>query len=396
MRLKNLTAAITLALALVATSCGQAQDEFPAANEFTQDSTDAEVEPTTAESTSTTTVVAPTTSTTAVPTTDIGIVDVDTTDPVSTPIAEPVSPEPAIATDVAGASDVASTPEFCDASAGYYVATEAGDFVSRRNQAAVRALFEEMEQRLLHAVDTAPNEQLAEVPQSAVEHLAAVHDGIAYFNYDGDAFEGSSVMDALGADFDALARVQGLLEGYLEGECGVSLQQLRVDGSLLAEALVAGVNDGEFVSYTEVVDSADRIKVELPSHWDDIVNQQGGETAILVASPDASLFDSSWAIDGIRITTRPAPAVVDLDSVLERTPAAVECRLVGTEPYDDGTYEGLLATYRNCGIDSVATVIAAVSHDGQDGVLVELQFDSVESGPDATTLRNVIDTFLVR
>ena len=70
--------------------------------------------------------------------------------------------------------------------------------------------------------------------------------------------------------------------------------------------------------------------------------------------------------------------------------------MVGTEPYDDGTYEGLLATYRNCGIDSVATVIAAVSHDGQDGVLVELQFDSVESGPDATTLRNVIDTFLVR
>ena len=37
-----------------------------------------------------------------------------------------------------------------------------------------------------------------------------------------------------------------------------------------------------------------------------------------------------------------------------------------------------------------------MSYDGEFTVLVELQFDDVDTGTDADTLQNVIDTFVVR
>jgi hypothetical protein len=327
--------------------------------------------------------------------------DADTTTTTTAVAATPVAIEPA---DSAAAveeppieSQVASTPEFCEASAGYYASTEAGDFVPRSNRAAVRSLFEAMDRRLIAAADAAPNDELAEPVLAAMESLAAVHDGIASFDYDGDAFEGSTVMTALAAEFDLLAKINDLLEQYLVGECGLQLQQLRVEGSNLGTAMTERADASAPVEFVEVTDSAERIRLQVPTHWDDVVNQQTGETAVMIASPNAALFDSSWAIDGIRVMTAPTAAVtVDRDTAMSETAAAIECRSVSSDPYDDGTYVGRINRYRNCGGSTFAIVIGAASHDGEYSVLVEMQFDDHDTAFDATTLQMVTDTFIVR
>lgn len=319
--------------------------------------------------------------------------------PASVPVPAPApSTEPEPVTTEAPAIEVASTPEFCSASAAYYTASEAGDFVSLRNPRAIQALFTEMEIRLVTAIGQAPNDELAAPALAAQVYVGRFHDGLASFDYDGVAFEASQTYIDLGPDLDGLASINGQLEGYLESECDLSLRQLRVDGQLLAEQIIelAGDVDQAPTSYREVVDVAERIKVSVPSYWSEVSGSPVGATAELVVTPNTALFETSWAVDGIRILSAPTATSVDVPTAMAQTPAATECDLVSSNTYDDGTYVGWINHYRSCGGSSVASVIGATSYDGEFTVLVEVQFDQHDVDEDEATLQQIIDTFVVR
>lgn len=368
--------AAVAALCLVTSACGGGQDttspaDYPEFTEFVDGEampTDSPEEPTSSSSSST----APPTTTEASSETTVTMELID-----------------------AGAQ-VASTPEFCAASADYFVGTQAGDFISLQNSAAIEVLFNEMDERVALAIAAAPNDELAAPAIAAQGHLSAIHNGIASVGYDGHAFEASQTFIDLGPDFDALAVINGQLESYLEGECGLSIQQLRADGLALGESIIAETGGPASVTYYEVVDPSERIRVSVPSHWTDVSSEPIGETAELVATTNVALFETTWAIDGIRIITAPTAESIDVRTALDQSSAANECSLISSEPYDDGTYVGWIEHYRGCGGSSVATVIGATSYDNEFTVLVELQFDDEDTQTDAATLQTVIDTFLVR
>lgn len=298
-------------------------------------------------------------------------------------------------------ADVGDEVAFCQASADYWVASNAVNQLDRSDPANVRVAFERLDVRLDQAIAAAPNPQLAEPPLAARGHLTVIHENLAAFDYDWEAFEISEALERITADVAALQEIEDLLEQYLESECGVSLNDLQERGRVEAEAIEAAAGgqaseERPADGYRTVTDSSDRLKVDVPNAWGESEESNTAGRIDLTIAPDVDRYRESWATDGMMISMTEASSPVDWRSPMYDTAASSECTLVSSEPYEDALYVGWIDRYEDCGSGSTAVVVGATDADFSFELLVEIQFDSDQVGDDEATLQRVLDTFAGR
>ncbi len=308
-------------------------------------------------------------------------------------------------TDGSDEVDPAAEAEFCSASADYWVASNAGSHIDLSNPAQVREVFQRMTVELDEAIAKAPNDELAQPALLAKDHFTPIHEALAGFQYDFDTFETSNVFVTLEARLDGLGDIDDLLQTYLAGPCGLSPDLLQASaeaeaseialaypGDATGDGGAADIPDG----YTEIIDTTDRLKVNVPDSWEDVQSEPSGDGSSLTIAPDVGDYLTTWAADGLKMSVTNASSPIDWRQPMNETNASAECVLVSSDPYDDGLYTGWIDRYEECGGSSTAVVIGATDEEFSVEILVEVQFDNVDTQNDEETLNQIIDTFKAR
>lgn len=327
------------------------------------------------------TTLAPTTTTQA-PTT--------TAAPTTTETPTTTAPKPVEASPDAEAA-------FCEASADYWTAVTAGDSIDLENPIELEAVFTLISDRLDTAIVAAPDDELVQPALAARRHLDVIIANVAAHDYDLVGLVEDAEYQNVEAELDALGEIDDLLESYLEGPCGMSIELLTASAEGIAtEIALTATEQVEYPGYIDVVDLSDRLKVTVPEHWTDMVSTSIGATSEMTLAPDVDEFEDSWAADGMHIRVTDASAPIDWRAPMAETAAADQCVPVSSVPYDDGLYTGWIDTYEDCGIGSTAVVIGAVDDEMTVEILVEVQFDIFDTENDAETLDTIIETFKAR
>ncbi|MEM9653310.1 MAG: hypothetical protein AAGA65_14520 [Actinomycetota bacterium] len=333
--------------------------------------------------------------------------DPDAPAPVAAPIVDP-SPS-----DDARTGEDDQDAAFCEASADYWVASVAFSHIDRDRPAEVSTLFGLIDSRLDDAIAAAPNDELAAPALLAREHFTVIDEAIADFFYDLDVFEASSAFPELGQSFNTLAEIDSLLNDYLLGPCGYSQGTLDAAAEstasdivrLVDEVLAAddgdptdGSNGADYPGdYIEIIDATDRLKVEVPIDWEDVQSEPSGGGAALTIAPDVDAYLTSWDADGLKMTVTDASGPADWRQPMYETNASTDCVLISSEPYSDPLYTGWIDHYENCaGGDVRAVVVGATDEEFSVEILVEVQFDNVDTQNDEDTLIKILDTFKAR
>ncbi len=309
------------------------------------------------------------------------------------------------------ALDPAAVKAFCGASAEYWVASNAANHINLSRPAQVRQTFGLMEETLDEAIALAPDDELAALPLLARDNFDAVHAELAGFQYDWDTFLNSNVYATnLEARLDTLGDIEDQLDGYLAGPCELSLDTLGDEAIATASGIAAAdtgegqdpddgddpggpdVRDG----YVEVFDSTDRLRVTVPEAWSDTQSEPSGNGSAITIAPDVSTYLTSWAIDGMKMSVAEAGVPADWRGPMAETNAASECVLVSSEEYRDPLYLGWIERYEDCPGGSTAVVIGATDEDLSVEILVEVQFDTENTGDDDEVLQEILDTFQAR
>lgn len=291
---------------------------------------------------------------------------------------------------------------FCEASAAYWVGSNAVNHLDRSDPARIRVAFERLDERLDRAITLAPSAQLAEPPMAARAHLTVIHKNLAAYDYDWERFDGSQELRAITSDVAALQSIEGLLQEFLERDCGLGLAELQDRGRAEAADITAIAARDELDDevpadgFISVADGSGRLEVEVPEGWKDVDETIGDGRLSLVIGPDAGRYDETWAIDGMRISVADASSPVDWRSPMYDTAASSECTLVSSEPYEDPLYRGWIDRYEDCGTTSTAVVVGATDENFTLQILVEVQFDGVDDATDGPVLQTILDTFIVR
>lgn len=292
---------------------------------------------------------------------------------------------------------------FCNASADYWVAANSGNYINMNSQTELRLVFDSMGIELDQAIAEAPDDELAEPALIAREHLNTIRDVLVEFNWDYTALEGNQSYAAVSPSLVAMGEIDDLLQEYLAGPCNFDQDELERRAELTGDAVInhaaeldaqqQDIPDGGFI---EIVDATDRLRVEVPFHWEDVQSEPNGPQSSLTIAPDVSAYLTTWAADGLKMTVSNAPANIDWRSPMFETNAANECTLIDSTPYSDPLYTGWIDRYAGCGGFSTAVVIGATDADLSVEILVEVQFDTIDTEDDDLILSEIINSFQAR
>lgn len=304
-----------------------------------------------------------------------------------------------------GLNGLADT-EFCSESADYWVAANAGNSINMYSETQLRLVFEQMAIELDEAITAAPNEELEEPAIVARDHFVVIAQVLVDFDWDYAALEETVTYSELQPHFTAMGEIDDLLQEYLAGPCAFSEDDLDRRAEETGQAIInraadldaaqQDIPDGEFI---EIVDGTDRLKVNVPYHWEDVQSEPDGPQSSLIIAPNVSEYLTTWAADGLKMTVKNAPAAIDWRQPMYETNAANECTLVSSNPYSDSLYTGWIDHYNNCGnstASGTAVVIGATDADLSVEILVEVQFDTVDTADDAAILAEILDSFKAR
>ncbi|MGH1491311.1 MAG: hypothetical protein ACRBK7_18255 [Acidimicrobiales bacterium] len=341
--------------------------------------------------------------------------DSEPTPAVAAPVATsiPQADEPTAAQlQQAFEQNQAENRAFCEASADYWVASNASDRIDIDRPGEVSMLYKLMDTRLDTAISLAPSEELAEPALVAREHFTRLHDAASEARFDLDVLETGSVYDDLEPSLKILIDIDNRLGTYLVGPCGYNRDSLEAGADSVAvdiarlvddvladsEEVDSGRPDGDYPGdYIEIADSADRLKVEVPIHWEDTQSEPSATGTALTIAPDVAAYFTTWKADGIKLTVSDAAGALDWRQPMYETNASVECTLISSAPYSDSLYTGWIDRYDNCaGGPASAVVIGATDEDFSLEILVEVQFDNVDTQNDEATLTQILDTFKAR
>ncbi len=334
----------------------------------------------------------------------------DSNGPVAAPVATSIPSDGEVADDQEPDSDEPTQAEheaFCDASADYFVASQSANYVNFDRPGEVSMLYKVMDARLDEAIDLAPTDELAEPALYAREHFTILHAAMEQAKYDPAVVESSANYDELQVSLQTMIDIDDLLETYLTDACGYSSSGLEESSKMVAEDIAglvdevltdSGVSDGDYPGdYIEIGDSTDRLKVEVPIDWEDTQSEPTRNGSALTIAPDVSTYLTSWRADGMKMTVTDAPSPIDWRAPMYETNASSDCTLTSSEPYSDALYTGWIDRYINCaGGPASAVVIGATDEDFSIEILVEVQFDNVDTQNDEATLTQILDTFKAR
>ncbi len=241
----------------------------------------------------------------------------------------------------------------------------------------------------------------------AQAHLQEIDAALVIISYDWELFSSSGRFDEMIEHFEALDQVDAMLESYLEDECGESIASLQKVARKTAEGLrvddpepdarPAPSRPSDSLDYVEIVDSANRLKVTVPTAWTDVTDLSTSDGGLIRISPDTARLERSWGIDGISMSVQDASSSpIDWRAPMYDTAASQECSPVSSVPYSDSLYTGWIDTYENCGGSTTAVVIGATDEDFSIEILIQIQFDGVDTATDEEVLKTILDTFKAR
>jgi hypothetical protein len=335
----------------------------------------------------------------AAPTTSIPTVDAE-----PEPQVEPIADQRDQATDEVDR-------DFCEASADYWVASASASFIDVERPGEVSMLYQLMETRLNRAISLAPSPELAEPALVAREHFTIVYAAVEEARFDLDVVQSGQQYEDIEPSLRTLIEIDDLLETYLVGPCDYALSSLEGGVLSLADDIARLVDDvlvdsdtgddsidGDYSGdYIEIVDSADRLKVEVPIDWEDTLSEPTANGSALTIGPDVSAYFTTWRADGIKMTVTDATRPIDWRAPMYETNASSDCTLIDSTPYSDSLYTGWIDRYDNCaGGPASAVVIGATDEDFSVEILIEVQFDDIDTQNDEATLAQVLDTFQAR
>ncbi len=275
-----------------------------------------------------------------------------------------------------------STEAFCSSSRQAFESFAVLDyFTTNVAPGAVEVAFAELLTDIAVARGQAPNAELAEAPQAALDHLVRIDAAVSAAGYGGDPFATLHPDDR--SDLDGFVEIMGLLERYLMGPCGYDADTVEGDAETRAvelEGLYAGTPPEPESAGVDVVDSLSGIGVRVPAGWTDRAASEAGGTRTLTVAPDVAEYQRTWAADGVAITsTDVAGGIVDSSTPITETAAWNDCELERSRVYDDGEYTGDIHWLGSCGDGATsAVVIGAVDSARTVTVLVEIQMQSLD------------------
>ncbi len=345
--------------------------------------------------------------------------------PETEPETDPVTPVSASQDDLLLSQ---TTPEFCEAGRTAFESFLVLDLIP---DDAERNIVEPTMVQLLVdinlALEIAPNEELAVGPQIAFVSMNNIRNAAIEIDFDPEAFKEAADYE-LRDDYESFVNIMNALNGYLEGPCGLSLddtyaiaegrfaalqqsQTVETTGSAVngagngtGNATSAGNSSGEAPAPVQAESAVVDVRV-VESDWGDIMvavpaswtleeSWDGDQGRGLVVAPDLSAFDSSWNADGVMITAAALDPTlpVDFSTVVAATAASNECSPAGNGSYADGLYSGRIHRFDSCaGGSTEAVVIVGVDEDHRVIVLVELQMVDF----DEAVLQTITDSFRV-
>lgn len=380
------TISLLIGLLLVASACGTGGED-----DQSQALESAEVTTTVEQETTTTSTAPPVEETTAEDTTVEDSAD-----------QEPVADD--------GPSR-AALEEFCDASADYFVASQSAQHIDSGRPGELSMFYSVIDTRLDEAVAVAPNDEMAEPALLARTHFTILHAAMDDAGYDPEVVESRDDFSDLEVSLQTMIDIDDMLSSFLTESCGYDADALDESARMVADDIGRLVDDvlsdsgadddaidGDYPGdYIEIGDSTDRLKVEVPLDWEDTQSEPLGSGSSIVIAPDVSQYLTSWRADGLKMTVKDASRPVDWRAPMYETLASEECTLVSSDPYSDALYTGWIDRYDNCGGGPAsAVVIGATDEDFSIEILVEVQFDDVDTQNDDATLTQILDTFKAR
>lgn len=306
--------------------------------------------------------------------------------------------------------DFVADEAFCAASGRYWTAAGAGPHIDRDSPVEVDMLWALTDSRLDEAIALAPDEKQARPALAAREHFEVVYAALQNENYNLDALEAGDLYREVEPSLKMLLEINELLGAFLIGPCGYTKEGLLAAaedtgnnvGQLAAEASggeeAVGSVDGDYSGdYIEVAGSSARLSVQVPIDWEDVQSGPTGNGSVLTVAPDVSEYLSTWRADGLHMSVIDATSPIDWRQPMYETSASSECTLVNSVPYSDALYTGWIDRYDDCGGGpATAVVIGATDEDFSVEILVEVQFDNVDTQNDEATLVQILDTFMAR
>ncbi len=120
----------------------------------------------------------------------------------------------------------------------------------------------------------------------------------------------------------------------------------------------------DYDSYISVSDDSGSITVDIPAEWTDIdgtINNDFGPS--LWASPDLGAFIDTFGTPGVIVEATGVESPPDLEGVLMEFEYGMACEFVGTSPYSDPLYTGLIDEYVNCSGGDTSVFVVAVTDE---------------------------------
>jgi serine protease Do len=121
-----------------------------------------------------------------------------------------------------------------------------------------------------------------------------------------------------------------------------------------------------YETYVSVSDDSGSITVDVPAEWTDIDGTPQPEFGpSLWASPDIASFLDSFNTPGVIVEATGLEGPPDLEGVLMEFEFGAACTFVGTNPYSDPLYTGLIDEYTDCAGLGTSVFVVAVTDEAQ-------------------------------
>lgn len=119
----------------------------------------------------------------------------------------------------------------------------------------------------------------------------------------------------------------------------------------------------------QLTDDTGTLTMEVPATWTDVdtvpgTNDDGTPMPWISASPDFTAYRETFDVPGAVFLA--VTYTADLQSWVDRLDLSDSCASSATEPYDDGSFAGLHATYVQCGTTGQGTFHTVIANAGDD------------------------------
>ncbi len=142
-----------------------------------------------------------------------------------------------------------------------------------------------------------------------------------------------------------------------------------VPSAPIVAADIPGARSPIPADFVQLLDDTGALSIAVPPAWIDIdttpgTNDDSSTMPWISASTDFEAWRTTFDVPGVVFIG--VTYTADLQSWIDRLGQADACGTSSTEPYDDGAFQGLAATFEQCGASGQATFMVVAANVGDD------------------------------